>query len=195
MIGLNLALILSGTPCCLSFRRRLGGLVVFHIEAQRHFHLDPCLGVGIKGKVILAFAYGSVYLQTQLDPEEHVLVVVSDVSTLAGSDIIGAKQRNDVIGALLCQRKLQKGCICAVLSQGYPAIEEVLCRPPGMITIWVPRTVFIPRGSGVTEKILFGEHHSVPFPRVDGCIDLKHVLDSLDTNPEVLLLMASIVEQ
>jgi hypothetical protein len=134
-MGLTLAIILSGCLCHLLFWRRLKGLVVFPIKAKCHFCLDPSLEAGIKGEVILSLAYSSMYLQTQSSLEEHTFVVMGDVSNLADSDDIGAKGRNGLIGALLHRAKLMKGRVSAVLSEGHPAIEEVLHNHPGLIAI------------------------------------------------------------
>ncbi len=101
VMGLTLALIFSSLLHHLSFRHKQEGLVVFCIEAERRFCLDSCLEAGIKGEIILALEYGSVYLWMQHDPEQHALVVVSNVSTLAGSNNIGAERCNNLIGALL----------------------------------------------------------------------------------------------
>jgi hypothetical protein len=94
---------------------------------------------------------------------------------------------------LLHQAKLLKGCIGAVLSRGHLAIEGAFHSCSGMIAIWVLHTVLIPRSSGVADETLFCKHHSVPSRRVNSCNKLKHVLDSVDINHEVLLLMAAIV--
>ncbi len=102
VMGFALAHILSGLLRHLSFRHRLDGLVVLRVEAECHFHLNPCLKASVKGEVIFAIAYGSVYLRMQSSLEEHVLVVTCDVNTLAGRDNIGAERCNDLIGALLC---------------------------------------------------------------------------------------------
>jgi hypothetical protein len=122
-MGPTLALIISGPLCCLSFRHGLEGLVVFRIKAECGFRLNPCLEAGIKGEVFLTLPYCSVYLQTQSSLEEHTLVVIGNVSTLAGSDNIGAKQRNYLIRAMLCRAKLLKGYIDVVLSQSHLAME------------------------------------------------------------------------
>jgi hypothetical protein len=90
VMGLTLALILSGLIRRLSFRRRLEGLVLFCVEAECRFHLDPCVEAGVEAEVIIAIAYGSTYLQTQ-SSQEHALVVISNVTTPAGSDNIGAE--------------------------------------------------------------------------------------------------------
>jgi hypothetical protein len=90
-MGLTLALILSSLLCRLSFKHGFEGLVVFRVKMECHFCLDPCLKAGVEGEVILALAYGSAYLKTQSGPEGYVLVVIGDVSTLAGSDNIGAE--------------------------------------------------------------------------------------------------------
>ncbi len=90
--------------------------------------------------------------------------------------------------------KILKGCIGAVLSWGHPAIEEVILSCPGMITLWVLRTVLVPCSGGVTNMILFCEHHSVTFRRVNGRVELEQVLDSVDKNCKALVLVAAKVE-
>ncbi len=100
-MSLTLALIIWGPIHHLSFRRRLEGLIVLLVEAECRFCLDPCLKESIEVEVILTLAYSSAYLGTQSGPEEHALVVIDDVSILAGSNNIGAKRRNGPIGASL----------------------------------------------------------------------------------------------
>ncbi len=75
----------------MSFRYGLQGLVVFRIEVKCCFCLELCLKAAIANKVIHALAFNSTYLWMQSSQEENALVVISDVSTLAGSDDIGAK--------------------------------------------------------------------------------------------------------
>jgi hypothetical protein len=98
VMGLTHTLMLSSLLFSLSLRRRLEGLVAFNIEKECHFCLDYCLRASVKGEAILTLAYGSAYLWTQSHPEEHALVVIGDVSTLAGSDNIGAEKSNGLIG-------------------------------------------------------------------------------------------------
>jgi hypothetical protein len=64
-----------------------------------------------------------------------------------------------------------------------------------MITLWVLRVVLLPHGDGVTDEILFCEHDSVPFRRVNGRVKLEHILKSADKNRVVLLLVAAIVKR
>jgi hypothetical protein len=52
----------------------------------------------------------------QSGPEEQMRVVIFDVCTLAGSDIIGAEQHNSLIGALLRLAKLLNSHISASYS-------------------------------------------------------------------------------
>lgn len=81
-----------------------------------------------------------------------------------------------------------------MLSQGHPAIEEVLLSCLGMITLWVPCTVLISLVSDFADEIMFCKYHSVHFCRVNSCIKLEQVLNSTDKNSKVLLLMAAVVE-
>jgi hypothetical protein len=143
---------------------------------------------------MLALAYGGEYLQMQPGPREPAAAIISDVSTLRGSDIIGAEQCNGLIRALLRQAKLLKGCISVVLSQGHPAIEEVIHSCPGITALWVLYAVLVLHGSGIAYEVLFYKPHLVPFRRVDGCIELEYILNSADNNREVLQLMATIVK-
>ncbi len=115
-MGHTLALIPSSHLCCLSFRRGPDGNVVFCVEVECPFHLYPCLEADIKGEVYPALAYGSAYLYMQSGPEEQMRVVIFDVCTLAGSDIIGAEQHNSLIGALLRLAKLLNSHISASYS-------------------------------------------------------------------------------
>ncbi len=90
-MGLSFALILSGPLHQQSSRRRLEGLVVCLVEAECCFRLDPCLNTGVKGEKVFTLVYCSIYLWTQSGPEEDVLVIIGNASTLAGSDSMGAK--------------------------------------------------------------------------------------------------------
>ncbi len=62
MAGLTLALILYGFLCCLSLRQELKGHVVFYIEAECSFRLDPSLEAGVKGEIVFTLLYCSAYL-------------------------------------------------------------------------------------------------------------------------------------
>jgi hypothetical protein len=102
MIGLTLALILSGPLCCLSFKSGLEGLVIFCVKAGCSICFDSCHKAGVKGEIVFTLPYRSAYLQTQSGPGELALVRVLNVSTLASSDDIGTEQRNSLIKALFC---------------------------------------------------------------------------------------------
>jgi hypothetical protein len=62
VMGLTLALILSGLLRRLSFRHKLEGLVLFCVKTECQFCLNPCLEAGVQDVVILALAYSSTYL-------------------------------------------------------------------------------------------------------------------------------------
>jgi hypothetical protein len=90
-MGVTLAPVFYGPLYRLSYMCGLEGLFLFCVEAESSLCLDPCLKAGIEGLVILTILYSSADLWTHFGPEEHVLVVVGDGSTLAGSDITGAE--------------------------------------------------------------------------------------------------------
>jgi hypothetical protein len=92
-----------------------------------------------------------------------LLVVSSDVSALAGRGDLGYKQGSGMIKPLLCQAKLLKGCISAVLSWGYLAIEKIIYSHLGIIILWGLHTVLISNGSSIADKILFCKYSLVPF--------------------------------
>ncbi len=60
----GLALTLFGLFLHLIFWHELEGLVVFRIEAECGLRPDPCLKLGIEGKVVIAFSDRSADLQT-----------------------------------------------------------------------------------------------------------------------------------
>jgi hypothetical protein len=127
--------------------------------------------------------------------EEHAPVIVTDVSTFAGSDNIGIEWHHPLIRALLRLAKLLKGSMAVVLSRRHPTIMEVRHSCLGMIALWVPRTALVPCGSDGADKMLFCKYHSVPLSRVNNCVELEHVLNCADKNHKVLLLVATIVER
>jgi hypothetical protein len=63
-----------------------------------------------------------------------------------------------------------------------------------MIALWVLHPVLIPCSSSIANELLFCEHYSVDFHGVNGCINLQHVLNSMDENCTVPQLVAAIVE-
>jgi hypothetical protein len=69
VLGLTLALILSGLFRRLSFRHKLQGLVVCCVEAECSFVIDACVKAGIKDDIIFAIAYSSAHHWMQSIPE------------------------------------------------------------------------------------------------------------------------------
>ncbi len=55
--------------------------------------------------------------------EEHAFIVISDVSTLAGSNRVSTKQCDCLVRASFCITKLPEGRINAVLGGGHQARE------------------------------------------------------------------------
>ncbi len=155
--------------------------------------LHPRLEAGIKGKVILTLAYSSTGIWTQYSLRKDAPFLVSDVSTFAGSDYVGAEQHNSLVGALLCQAKILKCRIGAVLGKCYPAIEEIIQSHLSMIVHWVPRTALIPCREGITNKMLLCRQYPVPFCGVYSCIKLQRFHNLAYVKYTVLLLVATIV--
>jgi hypothetical protein len=128
-----------------------------------------------------------------LSLKEHVLVVVGNVSTFAGSYCIGTEQHVHLVEALLCLAKLLKGCISGVLGLGHGAIEQFYHSRQGMIRLRVCRAALVSCGGGITNMIQLGKQHLFFFHMVYRRIELLHSSDLAIKCHKVLLLVIGIV--